>query len=99
MTVWSEVTAVEPGSRLTERFWSSWMGGTLDYTVVAAGEGTLLRQRESLRPKGLLRLLDRPIAAMLRPNLVARLGAIRDLLEADDRRSERGPAGGDAPAG
>lgn len=83
MTVWSEVAALEPDRRMTETFWSSWMRGTLDYTVAADGDGTLLRQRETLTPKGPLRLFDRPIAAMLRPAVTRRLADIRDLLEAD----------------
>jgi len=87
MTVWSEVATLEPGSRMTETFWSSWMRGTLDYTVVAEGRGTLLRQRETLTPKGPLRLFDRPIAAMLGPAVIRRLEAIRDLLEADLARA------------
>jgi hypothetical protein len=83
MTVWSEVAALESGRRLAERFWSWWMRGTLEYTVVADGDGTLLRQRETLTPKGPLRLLDRPIAAMLGPAVTRRLADIRDVLEAD----------------
>ena len=82
MTIWSEVTEVEPHRRLRERYWSSWMRGTLEYTLEPVADGTLLRLRKSLTPKGLLRVLDRPIAAMLRPQEVWRLGAIRDLLEA-----------------
>jgi hypothetical protein len=82
MTVWSEVTEVEPDRRLRERYWSSWMRGTLEYTLEPVPDGTLLRLRKSLSPKGPLRVLDRPIAAMLRPKEVWRLGAIRDLLEA-----------------
>ena len=82
MTVWSTVTAIEPGRLLAETFTSAWMHGTLEYTVSPTGNGTLLRQRETLTPKGPLRLFDRPIAAMLRPALVKRLEDVRDLLEA-----------------
>jgi hypothetical protein len=87
MTIWSVVTGIEPGVRLEERFSSSWMHGMLEYTVAPTAEGTLLRQRETLTPKGPLRLLDRPIAAMLGPNLVKRLQQIRELLEADATRA------------
>ncbi len=83
MTVWSEATAVEPDRRLTLAFTSAWMRGTLDYTVAATDDGTLLRQQETLTPKGILRLIDRPIAAMLGRAIVARLEDIRTLLEAD----------------
>ena len=82
MAVWSEVTLIQPDRRLEERFWASWMRGTLEYTLEPASDGTLLRLRKSLTPKGILRILDRPIAAMLRPREVWRLEAIRDLLEA-----------------
>ena len=84
MTVWSQVTDVDPDRRLEETFVSSWTHGTLEYTVSATGDGTLLRQPETLTPKGPLRLLDCPIAAMLRPALVKRLEETRDLLEAAD---------------
>ena len=84
------MTAVEPDRRFAETFVSGWMHGTLEYTVSATGDGTLLRQRETLTPKGLLRLFDRPIAAMLRPALVKRLEETRDLLEAADGKTPAG---------
>jgi hypothetical protein len=93
MTVWSTATAIEPDRRLAETFTSSWMHGTLEYTVSPTGNGTLLHQRETLTPKGPLRLLDRPIAAMLRPALVQRLEDVRDVLEAEGAQ-----AAGSAPA-
>jgi len=83
MTIWSEVTAVEPDHRLRERYWSSWMRGTLEYTVEPVADATLLRMLKTLTPKGPFRLLERPIASMLRPREVERLEEIRDLLEAD----------------
>lgn len=82
MTVWSEVLEVDPERVLRERYWSSWMTGTLDYTLEPTTDGTRLRLRKTLVPKGPLRLLDRPIAAMLGPRELWRLEAIRDLLEA-----------------
>jgi hypothetical protein len=84
MTVWSQATDVDPDLQLEETFVSSWTDGTLEYTVSATGDGTLLRQPETLTPKGPLRLLDFPIAAMLRPALVKRPEETRDLLEAAD---------------
>lgn len=82
MTIWSEVQEVVPDRLLRERYWASWMTGTLLYTLETAAEGTRLRLRKTLRPKGLLRLFDRPIASMLGPRELWRLEGIRDLLEA-----------------
>jgi hypothetical protein len=82
MTAWSEVTTYEPSRRFEESFRASWMRGRLEYSVAPCGEGSTLRQREVLKPRGPLRCFDRPIARMLRPNLLARLEAIRDMLEA-----------------
>ena len=65
-----------------ETFRASWMTGRLTYTVAPVSAGTLFRQRETLTPKGPLRLLDSWIAGRLGPNLVARLEEIRDLLDA-----------------
>lgn len=81
MTIWSEVTALDPPRRLGERFHAWWMEGRLEYTIECAGEGSTLRQREYLEPRGPLRALDGVVRRMLRPNLVRRLAGIRDLLE------------------
>lgn len=82
MTIWSEVQEVVPDRLLLERYWASWMTGTLLYTLEPTADGTRLRLRKSLAPKGPLRLLDRPIARMLGPKELWRLEGIRDLLEA-----------------
>jgi hypothetical protein len=81
MTVWSWVTEYEPPRRMLESFRSSWMRGWIEYRVEPTEAGAILHHRESLIPRGPLRWLDRPIARMLRPNLVARLQSIRGLLE------------------
>lgn len=82
MTVWSEALEVDPDRLLRERSWASWMTGTLLDTHEPTADGTTLRLRKTLRPKGLLRVLDRPIVAMLGPQELWRLEAIRDLLGA-----------------
>jgi hypothetical protein len=71
MTVHSVVTAIDADRRLVLDFASSWMRGTLEYTFEPTADGgAVLRQRETLMPRGPLRLADRAIARMLRPNLV-----------------------------
>jgi hypothetical protein len=82
MTVWSTATAYEPGRLLQLSFHASWMSGWLAYTVTPVPGGTLFRQRETLTPKGPLRLFDSQIGRMLGPSLIARLEAIRDQLDA-----------------
>ena len=82
MTMWSEVTALEPGRRLDETFRGPWMTGQLSYTVAPSDGGSILRQRETLTPHGPLRVVGRQMHGMLRPRLVARLASIRTLLEA-----------------
>lgn len=82
MTIWSEVLEVVQDRLLRERYWSSWMAGTLLYTLEPAADGTLLRLQKTLVPKGALRLFDRLIARTLGPKEQWRLEGIRDLLEA-----------------
>jgi uncharacterized protein YndB with AHSA1/START domain len=87
MTIRTVVTAIEANRRIVLDFAASWMHGTLEYTFEPTADGgAVLRQQETLIPRGPLRLADRAIARMLRPNLVQRLEAIRDLLEADAGR-------------
>lgn len=82
MTIWSEVTEIDPDRRLVERFWASWMRGLLTYTLEPVADGTCLSLLKSLVPTGPLRVLDGPIARMLGPKELWRLESIRDLLEA-----------------
>ncbi len=81
MTMWSEVTAIEPGRRLEESFRGPWMTGHLAYSIEPSEGGCVLYQRETLTPHGPLRLLAGPMDRMLRPKVTSRLDAIRDLLE------------------
>jgi hypothetical protein len=81
MTIWSDVLEVTPDRLLRESFRASWMTGTLLYTLEPTGDGTLLRLRKTLAPKGVLRVFDRLVARMLGPREQWRLEAIRDLLE------------------
>lgn len=81
MTVWSEVVAAVPGRRLTETFHGPWMTGRLAYEIEPTPDGAVLHQRETLTPHGPLRLMAGRMERMLRPRLIARLAAIRDLLE------------------
>jgi hypothetical protein len=81
MTMWSEVTGVAPGRRLSEAFHGPLMSGQLNYEIDPTPDGSVLRQRETLEPHGPLRLVAGLMGRMLRPRLAARLVAIRDLLE------------------
>jgi uncharacterized protein YndB with AHSA1/START domain len=81
MTMWSEVTAIEPGRRLEETFRGPWMTGTLAYSIQPQNGGAVLRQRETLEPHGPLRVVAGRMERMLRPRVVDRLGVIRDVLE------------------
>jgi hypothetical protein len=81
MTMWSEVTAVEPDRMLAERFWGGGMRGTLVYTTEPVDGDTLLRQREKLETVGWLGPFGGLIGRMLRPRLSSRLAEIRETLE------------------
>jgi hypothetical protein len=83
MTMWSEVSGAEPGRRLDETFRGPWITGVLSYTIEPTDVGSLLRQRETLTPRGPLRLMAGPMERMLRPRIVQRLESIRDRLEAE----------------
>ncbi len=90
MTMWSTVTALDPGRRLEESFRGPAMTGHIVYSLEPTDAGTVLRQRETLTPHGLLRLLAGPMDRMLRPRLAARLEAIKALLEEPGRRADVG---------
>ena len=77
----SEVVEIDPPRLLRERFRSRWFDGTLLYTVTADEEGSVLRQQEELRPRGPLHRLAGAVDRSLRPRLLARLAAIRDVVE------------------
>jgi len=91
LTVRSEADRVEPGVALGESFTSPMFSGHLAYEFRAVDDGTRLRQRQTIRLRGPVRLLARPMDAALRPRLLRRLADVRDLLEAADDGA-RGPA-------
>ena len=81
MTVWSEVTAAEPGRRLDLTFRGPGMTGSIVYSIEPSDGGCVLRQRETLTPHGPLRLVAGPMERILAPRLRQRLEDIRQLLE------------------
>lgn len=81
MTMWSEVTAIEPASLLALSFWGGSMRGSLRYTLERENDGTVLRQCETLATVGWLRPLGWLIGRILKPRLARRLREIRDELE------------------
>jgi hypothetical protein len=81
MTVDSSATGVAEPSRLDLAFRAALFTGRLGYRVEATPEGSLLRQWETLRPRGPVRWLTRPMDARLRPRLLDRLADLRDEIE------------------
>lgn len=77
------VTEAQPSRRLGLAFRSLWFTGHLTYEIDAVPGGSVLRQREELSPRLLLRPVGRSIAARLRPRLRQRLDEIRQILDAD----------------
>lgn len=85
MTMWSEVTAIEPERLLAARFWGGSMRGTLTYTIRPDNGDAVLRQQESLTAVGWLRPFGWLVGRILTPRLHERLLHIRDELEARGR--------------
>jgi polyketide cyclase/dehydrase/lipid transport protein len=81
MSVDSVVTEMQEPVLLGMDFRSIWWTGHLTYSVEATPEGSILRQRETLRPRWPLRWLAARVDAGLRPRLLKRLAEIRALLE------------------
>jgi len=81
MTMWSEVTAIEPDRRLEERFRGPWITGRLVYSIAPRDQGCMLRQQQTVTPHGPLRLVAGLMNRMFRPRVAARLEAIREGLE------------------
>lgn len=77
----SEITRYEPPRFLEEDFRGAGMRGHLAYEFVPHGDGTVLVQRETLEPLGLLRPFGRLIERSLSAKLQERLESIRDGLE------------------
>lgn len=82
MTVRSVVTEIDEPMTLGMDFRSLWFTGHLTYSVTDLPLGSLLHQRERLRPRGPLRWFARPIDTQLRRRLLIRLADLRDVLEA-----------------
>ena len=82
MTMWSQVSDIQPGRLLEERFWGGSMCGTLVYTLTPEGGNTILRQHETMRTVGWLRPFGWIVGRMLRPRLHTRLLGLRTEFEA-----------------
>jgi hypothetical protein len=91
MTVSSRVTALETGRRLVEQFSSAWFVGELTYSIEAVPDGARLRQRQTLRLRGVPAGLAGPVDRALRWRLLRRLADLRDALESERRPGERVP--------
>jgi hypothetical protein len=81
MTIWSEVTALEPDRRIEERFRGPGFIGRLVYTIGASEGGCVLRQQQTITPRGLLRLAGGAMDRMFGRRVSARLESIRDGIE------------------
>ena len=77
----SQITRFEPPRYLEEDFHGAGMRGHLAYEFVPDGDGTVLIQRETLEPVGLLRVFSGLIERSLSTKLQERLESIRDDLE------------------
>lgn len=63
-------------------FRSRWLSGHLTYDIEPAADGSILHQRETVRPRALLRWLSPSIGRSMRPRLIERLADIKAILEA-----------------
>ena len=77
----SEVTTFEPGQRLGYRFSGLGMDGDLMYSFEEVAEGTKVVQRQSLHPRGALKLLSPLVGRMFAAEAGSRLTNIKRLLE------------------
>ena len=84
----SIVTQIEKPCLLGMDFHSHWFAGHLTYEIQAEAGGSVLRQHETLRPRGPMLWLEKIIEPYLRRQLVRRLQDIRHLLE---RETTPGP--------
>jgi len=82
MMMWSQVTDIEAGRLLAERFWGGSMRGTLIFTLTPEDGHTILRQQEMMRAVGWLRPFGWIMGRMLRPRLHHRLLSLRAECEA-----------------
>jgi uncharacterized protein YndB with AHSA1/START domain len=86
----SEITRYEPPRFLEEDFHGAGMRGHLAYEFAPDGDGTVLVQRETLEPSGLLSPFARLIERSLSVKLQERLESIRDDLESGWKVTEGG---------
>ena len=84
----SEVVRFEPESVLAYQFSGLGMGGELQYAFCEVAAGTRIHQAQTLRPRGILRLLRPVISKMFAQAAEERLKAIRTLLEQDSKEGE-----------
>lgn len=82
LRVESVVTAVEEPRRLEMDFRNAGFSGHLAYLLAPAPGGTLLRQRETLRLRALVRPFATSVERSLGTHLVQRLDDVRAALEA-----------------
>lgn len=81
MRIDSTTTDASPPHALGMDFSSTWFVGRLDYEIREAPEGSVLRQRETMRLRGPLAPLALQVDRSLRPRLLDRLADIRDVAE------------------
>jgi hypothetical protein len=77
----SEITDYEEGKRLGYRFSGLSMDGELTYTFEPVGQGTLVTQKQSLNPRGVLRFFSAGIGKIFSTVAAQRLEGIKALLE------------------
>lgn len=82
MRVESVVSQIDEPYQLAMDFRSRWLSGHLTYDIEPAADGSILHQRESVRPRALLRWISPSIERSMRPRLVERLADIKAILEA-----------------
>lgn len=82
MRIESIATDTAPPHALGMDFSATWFAGRLDYEINDSPDGSVLRQRETLRLRGPLAPLAGQVDARLRPRLLDRLADIRDAVEA-----------------
>lgn len=91
MTIVSEVVAIDPDRRLSEKWHGGNMQGELTYRIDVEPAGTVLRMTKTLQAVGWLRPFQRLIDWILLPKELARLEEIARLLEAGGDRGITAP--------
>jgi uncharacterized protein YndB with AHSA1/START domain len=78
----SLVSHVQEPNKLSMDFQSRWLSGHLTYDIEPTPDGSILRHRETVRPRAFLRWLWPFIERRLRLRIVERLADIKAILEA-----------------